>query len=244
LSVTETLLRPLLSSSARPLITHYDDNAGTRVELSVATMANWAAKTANWLTDEFDVEPGTPIAVRLPAHWQTAGVLLGAWWCGAQVTDDPASAAVAFVAPGEAALAAARDAAAIAVVSLHPMGADLGSATPHGALDYIAESRIHGDDFLAITDVPSDTPAMLGSSVAQTIEAARARAAELDLTSASRLMSTVEWTLPDGVLSGLLAVLAAGASLVQCTTDDAEVLAARRKAERTTVDLLAGVPVD
>ena len=69
MSITEQLLRPLLkTSSARPLITHYDDAVGSRIELSVATTANWAAKTANWLAEEFDVEPGDEVAVLLPAH--------------------------------------------------------------------------------------------------------------------------------------------------------------------------------
>lgn len=99
MSLTEALLRPLRASSAKPLVTHYDDATGSRVELSVATMANWAAKTANWLVEEYDVEAGTPVAVRLPAHWQTAGVLLGAWWAGAHVVAE-GPAAVTFVAPG------------------------------------------------------------------------------------------------------------------------------------------------
>ena len=30
------------------------------------------------------------MAVLLPAHWQTLVVLLGAWWCGAEVVTDPA----------------------------------------------------------------------------------------------------------------------------------------------------------
>src|SRR5256885_6212831 len=97
LSITEAVLGPLRPSPARPLITHYDDAAGTRVELSVATLANWAAKTANWLTEEHDLEPGDPVAVLLPAHWQTAGILLGAWWCGAHITDNPTGARIAFV---------------------------------------------------------------------------------------------------------------------------------------------------
>ncbi|CAM3119293.1 TIGR03089 family protein [Saccharomonospora xinjiangensis] len=90
MSLTEHLLRPMLSASAgKPAITHYDDTAGSRIELSVATLANWAAKTANWLVEEFDVEPGDKVAVNLPAHWQTASVLLGAWWCGAHVVITP-----------------------------------------------------------------------------------------------------------------------------------------------------------
>src|SRR5438874_13481147 len=98
MSVTRALLAPLLASAApKPLITHYDDATGARVELSRATTANWAAKTANWLVNEFDVEPGSRVAVLLPAHWQTVGILLGAWWCGCHITDDPAGSEVALV---------------------------------------------------------------------------------------------------------------------------------------------------
>jgi uncharacterized protein (TIGR03089 family) len=231
LSVTEALLRPLLASSAaRPLLTHYDDAAGTRVELSVATTANWAAKTANWLTDELDVEPGAGVAVLLPAHWQTAGVLLGAWWCGAHVTDDPTGAAVAFVPPG----ATAPGADTVAVVSLDPMGFGLRGAP---GLDVLTAIRGHGDDFLALTPVPGDTPCLLGSTVDEVLTKAHTRADPLGVTASSRVLSTLDWTIPDGVIDGLLAVLAAGASLVQVSNPDPTKLDAHRTAERTTVDL-------
>ena len=48
--------------------------------LSALTLANWAAKTANLIRDEFGLTPGARVAVLLPAHWQTAAVLLGCWW--------------------------------------------------------------------------------------------------------------------------------------------------------------------
>src|SRR6478736_298469 len=72
---------------ARPLITHYDDSTGERVELSATTLDNWVAKTANLLQEEFDVGPGSTVAVALPVHWQTAAVLLAVWSCGATVLD-------------------------------------------------------------------------------------------------------------------------------------------------------------
>src|SRR3712207_404560 len=75
---------------ARPLVTHYDDATGERVELSATTLDNWVAKTANLLQDEFDVGPGSTVAVALPVHWQTAAVLLGVWSCGAAVLDTAA----------------------------------------------------------------------------------------------------------------------------------------------------------
>ena len=51
---------------ARPLVTFYDDATGERVELSVATYANWVAKTAGLAQDELDVERGG-LRARRPA---------------------------------------------------------------------------------------------------------------------------------------------------------------------------------
>jgi uncharacterized protein (TIGR03089 family) len=76
MTITDQVLGPLLRTDpARPRITHYDDVTGSRIELSGATLANWAAKTANWLRDELAVQPGDIVAVLLPPHWQTAGVV-------------------------------------------------------------------------------------------------------------------------------------------------------------------------
>lgn len=227
MTVTESLLRPLLAQPARPLITQYDETFGSRVELSVATVANWAAKTANWLRDEYDVEPGADVAVLLPPHWQTAGVLLGAWWCGARVTADPSGADVTFGKPGDR---------ATAIVALDPLGRGLPEPPAHG-VDYLNEVRVYGDTFDPWQQVPGDTKALEESTVDELVAAAHDRAATLGVTSGSRVMSTLDWTFPDGVLSGLLAVLAANASLVQCGKVDPDVLATRRAAERTTVDL-------
>lgn len=232
MSITEALLGPLRAAApSRPLITHYDDAAGTRIELSVATLANWAAKTANWLTAEHDVEPGDPVAVLLPAHWQTAGVLLGAWWCGATVTDDPEGARVIFVPPG----VAVSGAETVAVVSLDPMGRVLGS--PDGVVDFVAEARLHGDDFVALTRVPGSTPALPASTVDNVLATARERATALEISPGTRVLSTMDWTIPDGLTGSLLAVLAGGGSLVQVTHADPAKLPDHRAAERTTVDL-------
>ncbi|EHR49196.1 TIGR03089 family protein [Saccharomonospora marina XMU15] len=234
MSLTEHLLRPLLkSSAARPLITHYDDEAGSRIELSVATVANWAAKTANWLVEEFDVEPGDEVSVELPAHWQTAGVLLGAWWCGAQVVTGGGGVAVAFVGPE----AAVEQAGRTAMVALDPLGRGLGSRCPEGAVDYLTEARLSGDEFAPVLPIPDDTPALLGSPVGEVLGRARERATALGIGAGDRVLSARPWTLPDGVVDALLAPLAAGAHLVQVTNATADKLAAHREEERTTVDL-------
>lgn len=229
MSVTEILFTPLLKAdSGRPLITHYDDAAGTRVELSRATVKNWAAKTANWLRDEHDVEPGDTVAVLLPAHWQTVGILLGAWWCGARVvvgSGSGADAKVAIVPPGGTA-----DADVVAMASLHPMG--LGSGAP---VDYADDVRVHGDDFMPWEPVAGSSPALGDSGVDEVVAVARELGAKLG--DEPRVLSTVEWDSPSAVLEGFLAVLAAGGSIVQVSSPDAGRMAARRDAEKVTLQL-------
>jgi uncharacterized protein (TIGR03089 family) len=223
-SLTDKLLQ---GAPAQPLITHYDDAAGTRVELSVATMRNWAAKTANWLVDELDVTPGDRVTVLLPAHWQTAAVLLGAWWCGAEVvTSGPSS--VSFVPPG----ATDPSAKVTAVASLDPMGKDLGGDVPDGALDYIAESRLFGDDYFG-NPIPGDTMCFLGFTVDEILTKAAERAADIGLTAGARVLSTLDW--PSNVMDGLVTVLAAGATLVQVTNSESGELDKHEKTERTTM---------
>lgn len=230
MSVTDKLFAPLLDRPARPLLTQYGEQ-GSRVELSVATVANWAAKTANWLRDEYDVTPGTNVSVALPAHWQTACVLLGAWWVGARVTDDPKGAEVAFVPPdGEA-----PGAYTVAVVALDALGMGLAQPPAQG-VDYLNDVRVHGDHF-AGPPVPGTTPALFGSTVDDVVAAARDRAATLGFSAESRVLSTADWKFPDGVLSGLLAVLAAGGSLVLSDDADPATSAKLRATEQTTVDL-------
>ena len=224
-SLTDRLLR---GAPAQPLITHYDDAEDTRVELSVATMRNWAAKTANWLVDELDVEPGDRVAVLLPAHWQTAAVFLGAWWCGAEVVTTGA-AKVAFVPPD----ATAPGADVTAVASLDPMGRDLRGEVPAGALDYIGDARLFGDDYFS--NVPGDTPCFLGATVDEVLTKALSHAETLGITASSRVLSTRDW--PAGAMEGLVTVLAAGASLVQVTNADSEKLRKHAETERTTITL-------
>lgn len=233
MGITESILLPELSTdAARPLITYYDESEGTRVELSVATTANWAAKTANWLVEEVDVEPGEPVAMLLPPHWQTLGVLFGAWWCGAAVTDATEGARCAFVRPG----AEAPGAVVTAEVSLHPMGLGLPDGASAGAVDFVEDSRVRGDDFLPLESAEEDTVALGDRTVGEVLEQAREGAARLGIEQGTRVLSTADWAVPDGVLD-VLAVFAGGGSLVQCVGADAELLARRAETERTTVRL-------
>jgi uncharacterized protein (TIGR03089 family) len=235
MTITEQMLGPLLRADpARPRITHYDDATGSRIELSGATLANWAAKTANWLRDELDVQPGDAVAVLLPPHWQTAGALLGTWWCGATVTTSSVGAQVApckIALCGVDRLADARGAEELAALSLDALGAGI-SMLPSGVRDFASEVRVHGDTFM---------PGGAGPDTERVVAAARARAAQLGLAPGDRLLCTTRW---DATVAGevLLAVLAADASLVQCTAADPAVLPRRCETERVTATLGVEVP--
>jgi uncharacterized protein (TIGR03089 family) len=144
----ELLSHELSRDGSRPFLTYYDDASGERVELSIATTANWVAKTANYLIDEHGIDPGDLITVRLPLHWQTAIVLLACWSVGAQVSFDDGGL-VTFATPDVSADGE------IVVLSLAPMGVDfsrLVAAQP----DAFVAIDASGDDLVeaAAIDVP------------------------------------------------------------------------------------------
>ncbi len=242
MNLTDTILDPLLRADPMgPRITYYDDATGERIELSTVTLANWAAKTANLLRDELGAGPGTRVAVLLPAHWQTAAVLLGVWWIGAEVvvSAGPATSGAADVALctsdrlGEADEAVAGG--EVAVLSLDPFGkpaADL----PIGVTDYATAVRVHGDQVVA---EQNPGPALAGRTVAEVLSAARDSAAAQGFSSADRVMSTAAWSTPEEVVDALVAVLVAGASLVQVANPDPGVLPRRRETEKVTRTLAA-----
>lgn len=236
MSVTEKLFTPLLRQPATPLITYYDDATGARVELSRATAANWAAKTANWLRDEWDIEPGAVIGVDLPAHWQTVGVLLGAWWCGAEITAGTNGTDIAFVGPDNT-LGSDGSGTTVAVVALDPLGQGLRESPKAPRFDYLNEIRIHGDSFDPWQPVSGNAAALEGSTVDDVVARAADRAKALSIAGSARVLSTMDWTVPDGIVDGLLSILAVGGSLVQCANTDQTRLAARQASERTTVTL-------
>jgi uncharacterized protein (TIGR03089 family) len=248
-TLTDALLASVLTRDpARPLVTYYDDATGERIELSGATLSNWAAKTANLLRDECDLEPNGRVAVLLPAHWQTLAVLLGTWWCGAEVASSPNDADVVCCDAGSLDAAVGSGAPVVVALSLHALGAGLADL-PAGVVDYATEVRVHGDVF-----VPDDAgsaggagdaaggAALDGRAADEVLAAARAAAARAGLDADSRALTTIDWSLDGGAVDRLievpLAVLAAGGSLVQCRNlepDTAEATLDRRATtERVT----------
>jgi uncharacterized protein (TIGR03089 family) len=237
-TLTAALLDPLRTgpAAAQPLLTYYDDATGERIELSAITTANWAAKAANLLRDECDVEPGGRVALLLPAHWQTAAVLLAAWWCGAEVVTDPIGADWVLCDADRVDLAlAGTPSGGVVALSLDAFGKGL-TGLPAGVIDFATEVRLHGDDFTPWQPVPDGAAALDGATVAEVLAAGHRRADEQGITAADRVLSTLEWS-GTGLVDGLVAVLAAGASLVQVRNPDPAALERRATAEKTTVRL-------
>jgi uncharacterized protein (TIGR03089 family) len=231
-TLTSALLDPLMAADpVGPRITYYDDATGERIELSTVTLANWAAKTGNLLRDEMGAGPGSRIAVLLPAHWQTAAVLFGIWWIGAEVVLADGEADVALCTADR--LSEADDAVGvgeIAALSLDPFGKAV-TDLPIGVTDYATSVRVHGDQ---ISPERQPGPALDGRSVADVLAAARASAGAEGFTADDRILSSASWDTPDELTDNLLAVFAAGASLVQVANPDPSALERRRQTEKCT----------
>ena len=232
ITVSSAILDPLMAANpAGPRITFYDDTTGERIELSTATLANWAAKTANLLRDEMGADPGSRVAVLLPAHWQTVAVLFGIWWIGGEVVLDGSGADIALCTADRLDEAdSAVGTGEIAVLSLDPFGKPVPDL-PIGLTDYATAVRVHGDQV-----VPEANPgaALDGRSVDDVLAAAQAVAAAQGLTGADRIMSSALWVTADDVIEHLLAAYVVGASVVQVANPDPDLLDRRRVAEKTT----------
>jgi uncharacterized protein (TIGR03089 family) len=233
-TLTDALLGPALAADpTQPLVTYYDDATGERIELSGTTTANWAAKTANLLRDECDLEPGGTLAVLLPAHWQTLAVLLGGWWCGADVVSSPDGADVVCCDLDRLPAALAAGAGVVVALSLHSLGAGL-TDLPAGVVDYATAVRLHGDVFAPEPGAGTAGPALDSATPAEVLDTARTAAAAEGLTPGARVLTTRDWSVHDGLVEGPLAVLAAGGSLVQCRNLDPAAEDRRAESERVT----------
>ncbi|MFC8348064.1 TIGR03089 family protein [Streptomyces sp. NPDC057280] len=238
------LLRSALAADAgRPLVTFYDDATGERVELSVATFANWVAKTANLLQGELSAEPGDRVALLLPAHWQTAVWLLACSSVGvvADVAGDPKAADIVVSGPETLDAARACSGSRIAL-ALRPLGGRF-PQPPDGFADYAVEVPGQGDRFAPFTPVDPEEPALVVAgrefSGAEVVERAAAEASGLGLTGpGSRLLSGLPYDTWEGLCAGLYAPLATGGSVVLCRNLERlgeEGLAKRMESERVTV---------
>ena len=232
MNLSAAILDPMLRADpVGPRITYYDDAKGERIELSGVTLANWAAKTGNLLRDELGAGPASRVAVLLPAHWQTAAVLFGVWWIGAEAVLDSAEPAdVALCTAERLDEADATGAGEVAVLSLDPFGRPAPDL-PIGVTDYATAVRVHGDQ---IVPERHPGPALAGRSVDEVLADCERSAAARELTSRDRVLCTASWTRPGDLVDGLLSILAVGASLVQVANPDPSALQRRIETEKVT----------
>jgi uncharacterized protein (TIGR03089 family) len=240
-TLSGAILDPMLRADpVGPRITYYDDAVGPtglRIELSAATLANWAAKTGNLLRDELGAGPGSRIAILLPAHWQTAAVLFGVWWIGAEAVlgaGEPghpnADVALCTAERLDEADSTVGPGGEVAVLSLDPFGRPAPDL-PIGVTDYATAVRVHGDQIVAARH---PGPALAGRSVEEILADCESSAAARELTGSDRVLSSAAWTRPGELVDGLLSILAVGASLVQVANPDPSVLQRRIEAEKVT----------
>jgi uncharacterized protein (TIGR03089 family) len=223
------LAAALGADPARPLLTFHDHADGQRVELSVATFANWVAKTANLVRDELDAQPGDVLSVRLPLHWQAAVWLQAGWATGLVVSLDPdATADVTVVSHDDV----REGDGSVVSLGLAPMGLprpDRSPATP-GALDYDREIHAHGDRF------DGAAPAADAVALVEHGEATTGATLAAEATTApppgGALLVTGDLTTRDAVLAGLLVPLASGVTSVLVRHADPEGLGAIVAQER------------
>jgi uncharacterized protein (TIGR03089 family) len=238
-TLSGAILDPMLRADpVGPRITYYDDATGERIELSAVTLANWAAKTGNLLRDELGAGPASRVAILLPAHWQTAAVLFGVWWIGAEAVLAAGAADLADLAlctvdrldEADSALTGTAPGGEVAVLSLDPFGRPAPDL-PIGVTDYATAVRVHGDQ---IVPERHPGPALAGRSAEEILADCENSAAARGLTSKDRVLSSASWAGPGGLVDGLLAIMAVGGSLVQVANPDPSALQRRIETEKVT----------
>ncbi len=193
-TISSAILDPLMASDpAGPRITYYDDATGERIELSTATLVNWAAKTGNLLRDEMGAGPSQPsrgaVARALAdrggvvrdlvdrcrsRHRRTKPTSRCAQPSGSAEADDA-------VGMGE-----------VAVLSLDPFGKPVPDL-PVGVTDYATAVRVHGDQ-ISPSAIPA--PRWTAGRSTDVLSGAQASAAAQGFTADDRVLSTAGWRTP------------------------------------------------
>jgi uncharacterized protein (TIGR03089 family) len=230
----DVLAREQRRDPGRPLVTFYDLASGERVELSVATYANWVAKTASLLAEEADLARGDRLLVDLPAHWLTPVFLGAAWTVGLTVVwdeeDGPADGVVCG--PGSVdQWAAEAEGRPVVATALLPLGARFVEPLPDGVLDFGAEVWSQPDAFVAV-DPPGDQDLALPGTWQEELWSAAAAGMLLPgvgFTDGGRLLTEASPASPSG-LASFVEPLARGGSTVLVVHADGPAGTARLEA--------------
>ncbi|MDO5535103.1 MAG: TIGR03089 family protein [Propionibacteriaceae bacterium] len=154
-TVSASLEHRTRTAGGAPLLTHYGP-ATERTELSVASFANWVAKTVNLLDDlglDADATVTLPVLAGRPAHWMALVWPFALWQAGLPAHLDAPDADLAVLGPDAPAPAAPTTLAC----SLDAWGRGLADL-PGGVLDYSTEALAQSD-FAQSTPADKDAPA-------------------------------------------------------------------------------------
>ncbi|WP_036554765.1 TIGR03089 family protein [Nocardioides insulae] len=239
------LERQLRHEPGRPLVTFYDESTGERVELSVATYANWVAKSASLLVEEHDLERGMSIRIDLPTHWLTTVFLGAAWQVGLVVSDGgPAGPERpdAVVCGPDSVAEWAPYAAELPVLacSLLPLGVRFTDPLPSGVHDVGIEVWSQPDSFIPWDPARPEDPALALTAAAESLHRTQgdlwsaAAAGESPRPGGDRLLSEANPASPPG-LASFTEPLRDGGSVVLVVHADPDRLEAIAAAERATV---------
>ena len=205
------------TAGAAPLITYIDSGSGERTELSATSVANAAAKIANALRDEFELEAGASVALDLPGHWQRSTWLAGAWTAGCCVLPGLQEADLIVTTPARSAEAARVTSAPVVVVSMHPFGLPVTEPLPDGVVDVTLAVRQQPDAYLyEPPDATLQAIALDGAfaTQAEALGMATDLAATTGLERGGRLLVTDAAPSTTSWLSALAVPLAMDASVV------------------------------
>lgn len=214
------LSEQLRREPGRPLVTFYDHASGERTELSVATYANWVAKTASLLVEELDLERGQRCRLDLPAHWLGPVLLGAAWSVGLVVTGDDDAELVVCGPDTLAAWAPRAGGQEVLASALHPLGRPFADPVPDGVHDLGVEVWSQPDAFLPHDPPGPGDPATDDATHAELWEAA-ARGSLL--TDGGRLLSEANPASPSGLASFTEPLVRGGSVVLLAHPDPARV---------------------
>ncbi|RYP83702.1 TIGR03089 family protein [Nocardioides guangzhouensis] len=235
------LLQDLLRADpGRPLVTFYDDATGERVELSVATYANWVAKTSSFFVDELDLERGGTLRVDLPTHWLGPVFLGAAWNVGLQVVPDGGADAVVCGPDGLTTYGELAGSLPVVACALQPLGVRFRDPLPDGVHDFGVEVWSQPDSFLPYDPPGPEDAAVPGTSQRDLLGGPPdgppdGPAGGPDLTGGDRLVTTANPVTPAG-LPSFVGPLVRGGSTVWVRHPDPAAWERRRDDERATVE--------
>lgn len=222
------LLRTILSSDpATPRLTVYNESTGARLDFSAQTLDNWAAKVANMLREELDLEQGSLISLDLPASWQCVAIVLGAMAAGIDVEFCPieqAQGAVVFM-DSERIDASPTFSGDVVLVTQDPFGrgvVECGGIVPDGMIDFGPTVRFYGDQFFEP-----------GTRIEESVD----KQALAAITPGARALSTGWTTLTEMERTVLAPLAAVGSAVVVTGIASGQRLDAIGRAEKATIRL-------